>query len=278
MKKNQHTPTTRQKNVTITFGYSLFILTVIGVIVSTIIPWTNIFYSPHVNQLNALVFMISLTVGVILPTLISYFLGDRATHVKNKASHHYNGVLFGIAAYWLSLVFGVIGGYTISAVRDTFQTVVLSAIVNGWPILATTVVMMFVAISYARHQKKKASVMEHAPYQWVLVGSIIAVFALGIVNQIMTGFSYLVSVLIPICMTVIAILISYAALRNQPSRRVRLMSALVATTIGLVALSVANQLAVSVFFVGPAIAPIFFASGFGLFVWIAYLGIAGRKG
>ena len=277
MKKSQQPPATRQKNITIVFGYSLFILIVISVIVSTIIPWTNIYFSPHVNQLNALVFMVSLAAGVILPTLISYFLGDRATHVKNKASHHYNGVLFGIAAYWLSLVFAVIGSYTISAMRDAFPSVVLSAIVNGWPILATTIVMIFVAVSYARHQKKKASVMEHTLYQWVLAGSIITLFTLGIINQIMTDFSYLVSILIPMFITVIAILVSYVALRNQPSPPVRLMSAIVATTIGLVALTVATQLAASIFFIGPTITPIFIASGFGLIVWVGYLGIVGRR-
>lgn len=271
MTKPQQTLVSKQKNITIIFGYSLFALTVIEVIISTIIPLSKTLLSPHVNVLNIWVFMVSLAAGVILPTLLSYILGDRATHVKNKASHHYNGVLFGVAAYWLSLVFGTIGGYTISGVRDLFQTVTLSAFVNGWPILATTIVMMFVAISYARHQKKKASVMEHVPYQWVLVGSIVILYVFGFINQIATGFGYLYYSLIPVGITIITILISYVVLRGYVSRRIRLMNAIVATTIGLVAMTVATQLTAYVFYVGSTLLPMFVAISFGVIVWIAYL-------
>lgn len=277
MKKTKQALLSRQKNITIIFGYSLFALTIIELLLSTVIPLTGALFTPHVRALNVWVFMISMAAGVILPTLLSYILGDRATHVKNKASHHYNGVLFGITAYWVSLVFSVIGGYTVSPIRDLFPEVTLAAFVNAWPILATTIVMLFVASSYARHQNKKASVMEHTPYQVVLVGSIVAVFALGFINQLVTGYGDLIWNFIPIVILGIVVLISYASLGNRPSRRIRLTSAIVAATIGLVALTIATQLTAGIFYVGSTPVPVIASTAFGIVVWVAYLALIRKK-
>lgn len=276
MKKNKQ-PTNRIKNATILFGYGLFAFIVVDVLISTVIPWTTILFNPHTNHLNVWVFTISLAAGVILPTLIAYILGDRATHVKNKASHHYNGVLFGVAAYWLSLIFSVVGGSLIEALPNNLPSTAMSAIVNGWPIVATTIVMGFVAFSYAHHQKNKTSVMEHAPYQWTLVGSVIAFFVIGIIIPVMTHAEMLLISFVPLVLTVVAVLISYTALRHLRSRHLRVMSAVTATTFGLVALSVATRIAADIFYVGVSIVPTIVAIAFGLAVWIGYLVVVARR-
>ncbi|HEY8992910.1 MAG TPA: hypothetical protein VIM37_03635 [Candidatus Microsaccharimonas sp.] len=277
MNKNKQL-SVRLKDSTIIFGYGIFALTILNVIISTVIPWISLIITPHILVFNASVFLIALVAGAILPILISYILGDRATHVKNKTSHHFNGVLFGVAAYWVSVFFTMSGPYTTPFVHEHVTNVILSAIVNAWPILATTIIMVFVAVSYARYQNKKVSVLEHKPYQLVLFGAVLANVVYMIINQLFSSPESLPISIVYIVAIVILFAISYVALRKVQSSR--LMSALLATvalTMAFAALSVAAQLVFTVFTTGDFLIPMMVAGGFGLIVWISYLFLLTRK-
>ena len=95
-------PTTKtkiQKNsITVRFGYALFALMVLSVVTSTIIPLSQALSYPTARHLNIWLMLLSFSAAAVLPLLVSYLIGDKVTHNKNKLLHHYNGVLFGLAS------------------------------------------------------------------------------------------------------------------------------------------------------------------------------------
>jgi MFS family permease len=277
MKKNKQS-STMIKHTTVVFGYSLFALTILNVVISTVIPWVSIITKPHVLVFNASVFSIALVAGAILPVLLSYILGDRSTHVKNKASHHFNGVLFGVAAYWLSVLFTMFGPYSAPIVRENVSGVLGSTIVNGWPIIATTIIMAFVAVSYARGQKKKSSVLEHRPYQIVLLGGVVANFLYMPISELFGSLENLPLISIYAGAIIIFFAVSYVALsKSQPSRLMCTLLAVVAITMGFVAFTVAAQLLFGLFSADNFLTPMLISGVFGLIVWIGYLILISRR-
>ena len=161
MKKNKQSD--KFKKITIIFGYSLFALLVLATTISTIIPFGSMLLNPTVRHLNVAVLLVSLVAGAILPPLVSYLIGDRATHSKSKLDHHFNGVLFGIASYWLSTFFFFIASDVISNIRSAFSEPLATAIVS-WPILPTLIILTAVAFGYVKSKKKVVSVLEYKPY------------------------------------------------------------------------------------------------------------------
>jgi hypothetical protein len=248
MKKLTKKSTITQKKVTIAFGYILFAVTIISLILFTVIPFGGLIVNPRtIHHTDTMVLLVALVAGAILPTLISYFLGDRATHIKNKVSHHYNGVLFGIAAYWVALFFNMTSITTnmfSGITRDNF--IVFPIVVNAWPIVMTSIIMIIVGLTYAKHQKNKSSVLEHRPYQIVLFSSIIALFlyiylgaSLHLFETSFTPtFLGVLSQLVPL----IVIVLAYAVLKSQPSRSVRLTIAVITMSFGGIATSLTEQL------------------------------------
>ncbi len=240
MQKKKQSPDP-QRNVTIVFGYALFIITLLVIIVSTVIPFSALLFSPTVRHANVIIALISLVAGAAAPLLIAYIIGDRATHVKNKASHHYNGVLFGITAYWLSLLFGFIGSESLASIRDTFAEP-LATIVGSWPILATILVMTFVAVTYTHTQKHKNSVLQHLPYQLVLSSAVIATIVYAVAHIDYTASIFVLdSVLIAI--PAILVVLSYKLLPiGKRSSSERLTSAVIAMSVGIITTTLSAQL------------------------------------
>lgn len=167
MATTRHAGLTHQQFVTRT-GYVLFALIVLGIIISTVIPMTSLLLSPTAKQLNVLILLVSLVAGGLLPILIAYIIGDKETWSKDRSVHHYNGVAFGILGYWLSLIVSVISPASVASVRAAISSLALSELVNAWPILATTLVILAIAIPYHRHHVRKGVVTGYGPYQWAL--------------------------------------------------------------------------------------------------------------
>jgi hypothetical protein len=239
MKKQKQT--NQLKNVTIVFGYSLFAFSLLAITLSTVIPFGSIYFNPASRHLNVAILLISLVSSAVLPPLLSYIIGDQVTHAKNKANHHFNGVLFGIAAYWVALFFSFVMSETITKVRDSFAEP-LATIINGWPIVATIVIMAIVAFSYAHHQKKNSTVLEYKPYQIILLTSILGMFAYSLVLQHFYSDSNLVVSLLSILIPTVIVAVSYRLLGQYNPVSTRLTLSLVAMSIGYITVSVAAQL------------------------------------
>jgi hypothetical protein len=281
MKSISKKSTTIQMKTTILFGYILFAITLVALFIFTVIPFTRLALDPHtINHANTTILLVALVAGAVLPMLISYFLGDRATHVKNKASHHYNGVLFGIAAYWVALFFNMTSysNEIFSSIRDNF--IFFPIVNNAWPILTTSIVMIIVALTYVKHQKNKSSVLEHRPYQIVLIGSIVAFFAYLYVGaglhlfEAAFGPSFLgiLSQLVPILIVILA----YAVLKSQPLKLARLTIALIVMSLGGIASSLTAQ--IISYNIATAYESIqYIASAIGILVSLLFLWLISRK-
>ncbi len=267
----------RQRRVTIVFGYSLFLLTLVMLTVFTVIPWMSLLFNTTVTRhFNVLVVLISLTLGAILPTILSYVMGDSATHSKNKTSHHYNGVLFGIASYWLAILFMFIRIETTPNIMMSF-TEPWSSILASWPALATIIVMLFVSITYAKNQKNKSSVLQHRPYQVVLVGSFVVLSVyIAIIGDYSIGMLAVASIA-SLILQVILIIIAYKVLsKSRLSKAVRLSEAVIAITVSGIAVSLVSQL---VGRLNPllTISSLVVPQVVGVCVWALYLWLVSRR-
>lgn len=269
-KKSKQTNINSQRNVTVLFGYSLFVLTVAALLLS-MIPWGAVmFFNPVVKHFNVALTLVSFIAAVVLPPFVSYILGDRSTHSKNKVLHHFNGVLFGIATYWLSLLAGSLSSLTVSLVRDTFAEP-WATVINGWPIVAIILIMAIVGTTYAHRQKDNGSVLQHLPYQFVLIAGAISTFVYASTNQYyIQSIAWLVSTLY-IVLPALMIVISYKALaKAQPSRSSRLAFAIVAVSIGFIAMTTSAQ------FIWYLSRYEFIPMIIGVIVWAIYLRLISR--
>lgn len=231
------------KQSTVVFGYVLFALSLLALFLFTVIPFGSMLFIPAVKHPSVVLILSSLIAGAILPTLISYFIGERSTRTKRTLDHHFNGVLFGIAAYWLANLFSLISSDGIAYIRKTFSEP-LATIINAWPILATVLLISLVAMGYAKQKRNKGSLLEFRPFQYVLFGGIIACFAYGILYSMYHGSNdYVQSSLYGAVVPLLFFGFAFAAL---PGRNVtkpfRTAFAAIAFSIGYIASGVSAQL------------------------------------
>lgn len=265
----------KMNNITVIFGYGLFLWTILNLILWTIIPFGNLLFQPAARHFNIIVLIITFAAAAILPALGSYILGDRATHIKNKALHHYNGVLFGIAAYWVASALSFIG-YS-ELVNTSGLPIPFPAVVaTGIPIILTIAIMAFVAITYAKKQKNTTAVLEHHPYQIVLVGSIIALYVSIALNGDYSVSDVLWTSVLSFAFPVVLTLVSYKILaKYQTSRLGRLTDAVIAMSIGHITLLSIGSLIAYLNLTWSA--TIVWSYVFALVVWIAYLYLRNQK-
>lgn len=271
--KNKKIPENRIRT-TITFGYSLFIINLIAAIIGSI-SFSAILSEPSINHFNVDIFLPFVIFSGVLPTLVSYIIGDRTAHAKNIKIHHYNGVLFGLVAYWLAMLFNNIGS-AIQTPNIENTPFILTQIINAWPILATITIMAFVAIIYNRKPKNNNTMLQYLPYQIVLFSAITGTFVFTILNQYCTtlNLNYLLSLIITILIVIILVAISYKAMpMNNSSALTHTAQSIVAVTIGLICIALISQLMyqVSIDIATPA------SCICGLTVWIIYLRLMSRK-
>lgn len=225
-------------NITIIFGYSLFALTVISFLLSTVIPFSHALTYPTARHFNIIVMVIAFAIAAIIPALISYLIGDRATHNKNKSLHHYNGVLFGIAAYWVAQVLSWVGFNSVLGASELNFLIPL-AINNVLPVILAVIIMAIVAVTYTK-KKNTASVLHHRPYQIVLIASIVGHL---IYPVLISSATYTLSAITFLAAPVIVIAIAYKILAKYHSTRLaQLSDAIIAMSMGWIVMWVSDPL------------------------------------
>lgn len=231
MNKTKNNPTLRHKITTI-FGYSLFGIMALSFLLTTVIPMTFALQYPTARHFNIIVMIVVFAVATILPALAAYFIGDKSTRSRKDTLHHYNGVLFGFAAYWVSMFMSWIGFSTVFGVSDhPFPTPLIAT--NLAPVVLTIIIMTILAVAFAKKRNKNESVLQFLPYQLILLISVAGTFvAPYISDSLYVTFAGILILMIPVVITGIA----YVLLRKQKtSGLARLSDALIAMSIGWIA-------------------------------------------
>ena len=238
MTKNTKTSNSAMKT-TIIFGYSIFVLMVLSYLATTAIPFGLLLQTSAVRHFNIIVMIIVFGVAALLPALVSYIIGDRATHAKNKTLHHYNGVLFAIAAYWAVTLFSWIQFTSFQGMSSQpFPTPMI--ITNIVPVILTILLMAITATYYAKQKKNTVSVLQYRPFQILLIVSVLNAY----LYPYLSGFfaEDLAAIVSSICIPIIAITLAYVVLaRHSETRLARLSDALVAMSTGWIATMLASS-------------------------------------
>lgn len=264
MQKNKKL-SNNQMSLTVLFGYSLFILTAIGTIGAVAITLTRVLGNPAVQRERIIILFISMALATILPPLISYIVGNRATRSMSRLEHHYNGVLFGIASVWLALILSTSG---------------LSAAIQFWPAIVTTLLMLAVGIGYAKSPKQQVTLLHYKPYQASLL--------LGIAGMIVLNGWYLASYVtahlgslnfgswemitgttVPVQLVILAISYRLSILKKS-AWHARLTNASISASIGIIATIVVGQLMI-MFTTINTTTLVLLMNAVGICVWIVYM-------
>ena len=166
-------------------GYTLFILLLIAVLISTTIPMGMMLFNPRVLHYNVAVLAVALTIGALLPFLVGYLIGDRSTKSKNKINHHFNGVLFGLLGYWTMTLSTVFIMLPAELFGDDVKTRVIVA--NIIPTIITGAIAIILATMHNRSRHAKGDVIDYKPFSLVLIGSIVLMVLSSIVNNFVTN-------------------------------------------------------------------------------------------
>ena len=235
----------KQMRVTTIFGYSLFVVTVVSIFISTVIPFSMLLLNPAVKHANVILLLFVLVAGSLLPPLFGYFAGDRATKTKNKLTHHYNGVLFGIASYWLYYLFSFFGGLVYSQIEKL--GFVANQVLNFLPVVLISCILILIAIAYAKKGKAQPSLLHFRPFQIILIVPAITVIAYSAFFVIMsvatnginsTSVYFAMSSLLP----VILLPVSYKILsQRKDAKSTGKSRAVVAVSMGMIAATVFGQ-------------------------------------
>ncbi|MFZ1360782.1 MAG: hypothetical protein WAS27_02020 [Candidatus Saccharimonadales bacterium] len=265
----------RLEQTTIWFGYGLFVVVIVAVSVDTIIPWLHLLLSPSmgVRYLNDVTALVTFVATAILPALLSYLLGDRATRRNDRVMHHFNGVAFAVATYWLSLLCSFIGAPLTSALYQVLPYP-YAMLTSVWPVAVIVGSMAVVAAMYSTSATaRKRSVIYHTPYQVVLLGGMLATFmaifmSIG-VGQVETWLATIVYG----CLVALAVVIAYWRLRQLRGAILpRVTQAVIAVSLGLAMATFVAQ--ITPFSNTTALLP----TTIGLIIWIVYLAITTRRG
>ena len=265
----------KKNNITVVFGYSLFALIVLGTILWIVIPLSNALFYPTSRHFNIIALIISFVAAAILPALASYALGDRATHNKNKALHHYNGVLFGIAAFWVATASSFVTWVPLASISG-LPVPFPSVLASGVPIILAIAVMTFVAITYAKKKKNTQSVLEHRPYQIVLASSILALNLSVATSGNYDSSIKLWEIVTPYAYLAVLVFVSYRVLaKYHVSRFARLTDALIAMSFSYITIaSIGSYIA---FLNLSWSVALIWSYIIALVVWVAYLYLRNRK-
>jgi len=192
-------------------GYILFAFLVTAVLLYTI-PQAIMLFDPRVIRYNVALFMVALILGSLLPAFLAYLIGDRSVKSKSKISHHFNGMLLGIMAFWIMSIFATI----VSIPSEYFATMLTARVilVNSLPIIVVTFITSILAIAHARSRQAKRDILEYKPYIVLLIGFIILLPVWSLINNI---FTQNISIYSFVPLIIIALLgsVSYATLRNS---------------------------------------------------------------
>ena len=276
--KKQKTTDKFQK-YTVIFGYALFISIILLEIIGAGLFINNLSAhsdSPMYPRYVTVILLMSLS--AILPPLLSYFAGELSTKKKLSAlTHHFNGILFAGTAFivWLLLVtmnFGLIIPDSIAGIPGRF--------VQFWPALATIIIMLTLAISYAK-SKTRDTVLSFKPFAITLLTATLGSILIGLYSQIdalksIHSFDALINNALPGALSTLvsAAMLLFAYSLKSLQQHPPLMRATVAATIvliGALALGVASQLGARFMTELSALHISFITTLLGLGIWIMYL-------
>ena len=276
--KKQKTTDTFQK-YTVIFGYALFISIILLEIIGAGLFINNLSAhsdSPMYPRYVTVITLMSLS--AILPPLLSYFAGELSTKKKLSAlTHHFNGILFAGTAFivWLLLVtmnFSLIIPDSIAGIPGRFM--------QFWPVLATIIIMLILAIGYAK-SKAKDTVLSFKPFAITLLTATLGSILIGLYSQIdalksIHSFDALINNALPGALSTLvsAAMLLFAYSLKSLQQHPPLMRATVAATIvliGALALGVASQLGARFMTELSALHISFITTLLGLGIWIMYL-------
>lgn len=193
-------------------GYILFFLLTIGVLVSTTIPFGIMLFNPRVLHGNVAVLLIALTVGALLPVTLGYIIGDQSVKTKNRLSHHFNGVLFGLLAFWVATLFSVFVTLPAHLLGD--NQIVLPIVINNLlPAIAVAAIAAALAIGHVRSSRAKQDVLAYKPFSLLLIACIVALPLWSLIYNIATNTLNIWSFLDPIGIILFGV-VSYFTLRK----------------------------------------------------------------
>ena len=276
--KKQKTTDKFQK-YTVIFGYALFISIILLEIIGTGLFINNLSAhsdSPMYPRYVTVILLMSLS--AILPPLLSYFAGELSTKKRLSAlNHHFNGILFAGTAFivWLLLVtmnFGLIIPDSIAGIPGRFM--------QFWPVLATIIIMLILAIGYAK-SKAKDTVLSFKPFAITLLTATLGSILIGLYSQIdalksIHSFDALINNTLPGALSTLVstAMLLFACSLKSLQQHPPLMRATVAATIvliGALALGIASQLGARFMTELSALHISFITTLLGLGIWIMYL-------
>lgn len=191
-------------------GYALFLLLVLSVFMSTTLPRLSILSYPGAIKINALVAMVSLTIGALLPVVVGYCVGDHSIKSKSKLSHHFNGILFGLLAYWYMILTAAFTAIPSALYIDNNARLILA---NILPSVGVAIIASVIAVMHVRSKQSKLDVLEYIPFVLLLVLTIITLPLLSVINNFATQSVNLYTFFTPISIVLFA-LIAYSSIRG----------------------------------------------------------------
>jgi len=168
----------------VVFGYIIFALLVIGVLFSTTIPFGKLLLDPNTIHYNVALFTIVLTIGALLPATLGYIIGDHSVKSKSSTGHHFNGMLFGLLAFWMMLIFSSIASTSLGSFAISHNTQAI--LVNILPSVAVAIVLSILATAHLRNRKANHDIVEYNSYGILLIGSILLMPIWSLINNIST--------------------------------------------------------------------------------------------
>ncbi|MDB5161886.1 MAG: hypothetical protein JWM52_394 [Candidatus Saccharibacteria bacterium] len=237
---------TKKKNIQLPLvitGYVLFSLLVVTTFISTTIPFGILLFNPRVLHYNVAVTLIALTVGALLPVLLGYIIGDNSVKSKSKLGHHFNGILFGLLAYWLMTIMAVLVTIPDELFTDRNLRLVL---LNLFPGIEVAIMTTILAIAHVRSRQAKQDILEYKPFSIVLIASALVLPVWSLVNNMVTNS---VSVYSFISLTIVVVLglVSYVTLRKtRLSNYVKVLWSAVSISVVFVMVYVSSLLVYSV--------------------------------
>lgn len=196
----------------VVLGYILFALLIIGVLLSTTIPYGRMLFDPQTLHYNVILIMTSLTVGTLLPALLAYIVGNHFVKSKSKMSHHFNGMLLGLLAFWIMYIFSTVVLIPTEYFASSLTVGII--LVNFIPSIAVAIITSIIAIFHVRSHQAKRDILEYKPYSILLIGFIILLPFWSLANSILTQNVNIYS-FVTLIITALIGTVSYATLINS---------------------------------------------------------------
>lgn len=201
-----------QQRITVYFGYGLFLFTIITLAVS-LVPLLGILDDPKALHWNVIATMTAFAVAAIVPPIVGYFVGDASTRDKSHLTHRYNGVLFAILGYWITVI--VSSGMVFINLSDIAYNIPAYIVGSFVPVVVAVITLIVLGIFYARHTKHQRSLLSYLPFRIILLGTVGSLFVMSGIS-IAYGINYgadlqssLAVLLLPVVM--IAVLVAFGA-------------------------------------------------------------------